>query len=187
MVVHGASLRVLFIERLGVAFSEEIVPLTGTPRGVASIPNSSLLLVIEGDVKGGVGSGSEGSDAMVVDGEEKGASRIRLMDTVTGQTRQKLEIEAGRLAVAVEVVTFRIAPPGELFVVVGAVPVSASGKVPKSTGSVGGAGPGGWIYLYRVTRDGLMLAHVTEVEEPPRALRGVPSGRQAAGWGWGEG
>lgn len=151
MAVQDQHLIILWIERLGATFTEDVYALGRTPRGYAPLPKSHSAVVssnssddvlcavscvsliridisfcyrvscddhqiIEGDPKGGpawpVLEGEEDEDEgdkMQVDGENKKiqagvpGSAIRVVEPTTGRTRQRIELEEGRVAISVEV------------------------------------------------------------------------------------
>lgn len=85
-------------------------------------------------------SSSSGNSSSKIRRRRRGlaGSVLRVLEPSTGKTRQLLELEPGLMAVAVEVLKFRCAPPNELFVVVAVVPMhSPSTSYPSSSSAAG--------------------------------------------------
>lgn len=185
--LSGSTLQILRVDNLSQPFASTSVPLSYTPRQMAMIPGIPRLIVLETDHNAyselekqtfyqrvGTSYVNEYECGTPIPVEQdKWASCIRVIDAVTLQTLERLELADNEAAFSV--CTCRFHDKGdEAFVVIG---TAKNLKIhPRSCAK-------GYISVFRfVEGRSLQLLHRTEVEEVPGALCEF-DGRLAVGVG----
>lgn len=203
IAVSGRSLRIFSVDDLGTVFSQQVVPLSYTPRKMERVVGSRLLVIIESDQHEYNDKEREllGSDDMDTsmntagDGTEeeadeetqgpplrgpipeldgKWASCIRVLDTSNGITLHRLELQENQAALSLCTCTFP-AHSTEVFVAVGVT----TGLLlhPRS------ASGSNFVHIYRFVEGGrLSLVHATQVEAVPLCVSAF-QGRLLVGMG----
>ena len=184
IAVSGRSLRIFSVDDLGTVFSQQVVPLSYTPRKLERVIGSRLVVIIEtdqheyndkerellgsSDLDTSMNAEEDGTDeesqgpplrGPIPELDGKWASCIRVLDTSNGVTLHRLELQDNQAASSLCTCTFP-AHSSEVFVAVGVTtglllhPRSSTGK--------------NFIHIYRFMEGGkLSLVHATEVEEVP--------------------
>ncbi|KAI9726330.1 MAG: pre-mRNA-splicing factor rse1 [Chrysothrix sp. TS-e1954] len=190
--IHGANLRIFWIDNLSSNMLQESISLAYTPRKFVRHPEAPICYVIEAEcnVLSSAAKTRLQNDPSVVNGDAvvlpakdfgypkgKGhwASCIQIVDPVTEKAiLETLDLDEDENAMSLASVPFA-SQDDEAFLVVGiGKDVIPSGNMHK----------GGFISIYRYLEDGksLEFIHKTKVEHPPRALLAF-QGRLLAGIG----
>ena len=173
--VSGSMLTILRVENLNQPFASTSIPLSYTPRQLAVIPGEPRLIILETDHNAfselekqehyqrvGASYVNEYDCGAPVPAEsDKWASCIRVVDAISLQTLERLELANNEAAFSVCTCRFR-EKGDEPFVVIG---TAKNLKLhPRSCGQ-------GYISVFRfVEGRSLQLLHRTEVEEVPSAM-----------------
>ncbi len=185
--VSGSTLEILRVENLSQPFASTSVPLSYTPRQLATVPGMSRLIILETEHNayselekqtfyqrvGASYVNEYDCGAPIPETQDKWASCIRVVDATTLQTLERLELADNEAAFSI--CTCRFHDKGdESFVVIG---TAKNLKIhPRSCSQ-------GFISVFRfVEGRSLQLLHRTEVDEVPGALCEF-DGRLAAGIG----
>ncbi|GBE80630.1 CPSF A subunit region-domain-containing protein [Sparassis latifolia] len=194
--ISGSVLRIFQIPKLGTKLKQDAIPLSYTPRKFISHPTNGLFYLIEGDhrVMGEAAAAKKLNELrqqgrMVDDevvelppalfGRPKApagtwASCIRIIDPVSAQTVNVIQLDNNESAFSIAVVPFSVRG-GELHLVVGTA--QDTFLAPRSCTS-------GFLRTYRFVEGGrnLELLHKTETNDVPLAVLGF-QGRLVAGVG----
>ena len=199
VAISGNSLRIIGIDEYGSVFNQDVVPLRYTPRKMAAVLDSELMVIIESDqheyneeerklLHGDNGDamniesnskskGKQGEDDDDEDDEDdqkvevrgpipdvdgKWASCIRVVDTLSGESKSVLELSGNQAAFSLCTCVFSDYSPLEKFVVVG---ISMGLKhMPRSFVS-------NCIHVYSIDSSGnLTFVHSTEIEDVPLCM-----------------
>lgn len=194
VAVGGGVLRVALVERYGDAFNQTVFPLDYTPRRLAAHPVTRHVVLIESDDRSATrdervkqreavrerakaaGLAEPAADAAAWSADFCGppaageagewAGLVRLLDPVSGESVCVVDLPANEAAFSLEVVQFA-SRPDEHFAAVGTVTgYRAAGPGPPAFDSCAIR-----IYRFATTNTVMELVHVTQVDEPPLALR----------------
>lgn len=187
--IQGQNLRIFTIEKLSSNVQQDVIPLSYTPRRFTKHPDFPIYYIIESEnntlapvTKKNLIEQASNGDAEELNpevfgyprGEGHWASCVRVLDPISKETLQVIELEDNESAVSLTTATFE-SQESELFLLVG---TSKDMVVSPRKYTCG------FIHVYRFDNNGreLEFIHKTRVEDPPLALLGF-QGKLLAGVG----